>query len=108
MRFSYTTRLVGSSIVLLATLQGAILSPPQSVRLHYLARYDHQEGFPDHIMGVEAIGDHYALVSSNLALTLVDLEALPPGGTQSYVYRLGGVDGASGCEVSEGEAKELH
>lgn len=62
------------------------------IRLDYVGRYVHQSGGPDHLMGVEQVGDHHALVCSNLALTLIDLNALPMQGTQAYVARLPGLD----------------
>lgn len=74
----------------------------EGVRLKYLARYEHQSGGPDHLVGVEKVLDHHALVSSNLALTLVDLNALPVGGTQSYLYRLSGVNSFSSLTRADG------
>jgi hypothetical protein len=70
----------------------AVSASVEEIRLKYIGRYVRQGGGPDHLMGVESIADHYALVSSNLALTLVDLDTLPVGGTQQYAARLTGLD----------------
>ena len=68
-----------------------------SLRLAYLARYDApprsdpvQPRFVpnEHLMGVEAVLDHYALVSSNWGLSLIDLEGLSPDGTTGFVHRV--------------------
>lgn len=77
---------------LLAVLSAGLAQADDPVRLRYVSRYDHQSGGPDHLMGVESVFGRYALVSSNLALTLVDLESLPAGGTQAYFDRLAGLD----------------
>ncbi len=74
----------------------------EEVRLRYVARYEHQSTVPDHIMGVEnVLGDH-ALVCSNLALTLVDLNALPEAGTQAYLDRLPGLDAYTSVTRGDG------
>jgi len=59
--------------------------------LEYLGRYDCQDG-PDHLMDVLALEDDRAIVASNQALALVDLAALPPQGTQTYLSRLQGLN----------------
>jgi hypothetical protein len=69
--------------------------PAQEVRLRYLGHYVHQVAGSDHLVGVEGIGDHYALISSNLALALVDVDALPVGGTLDYLARLTHIDAYS-------------
>lgn len=78
-------------VAVAAWLVPSIAAGGEEVRLKYLGRYEHQPG-PDHLMGVEGVLDHHALVSSNFGLALVDLEALPTGGTQSYVDRLTDLD----------------
>jgi len=92
MRYVLQVRWLWLVIAIVVLVSTGRVPASESVRLRYEARYDHQSSGPDHLMGVEAVLDHYALVSSNLALTLIDLETLPPGGTQSYVYRLPGID----------------
>jgi hypothetical protein len=62
------------------------------VVLEYVARYDGQSGEPDHIVNAKEVLGGRAIVVSNLALTLVDLGRLPPGGTQAYVHRLEGLN----------------
>lgn len=64
----------------------------QTESLAYVARYDKRAGTVDHLMGVEVVFDHYALVSSNLSLTLVDLDDLTAAGTTRFVDRLRPVD----------------
>jgi hypothetical protein len=59
--------------------------------LAYVGRYERQST-TDHMMGVESVFGHYALVASNLALTIVDVNRLPAGGTTAYVDRLPGLD----------------
>ncbi len=77
-------------------LLGAVALQPcveaQTENLHYVARYDKRAGSVDHLMGVEVVFDHYALVSSNLALTLVDLDDLDAAGTTRFVDRLRPLD----------------
>jgi hypothetical protein len=67
-----------------------------------VARYDRQPGRIDHLMSVEPVLGHYALIASTTgtggptfgAVTLVDLDALAPEGSSDYVDRLEGVDAA--------------
>ena len=87
-------------LILLAALGLDAARAGEPVRLRYVGRYDCQSGMPDHLMGVEQVLDHHALVSSNMGLTLVDLTALPVGGTESYVDRLSGVN----CVTTETRA----
>lgn len=83
----------GRRLLVCATLAlGALGAPADEVRLKYLGRYIRSSAGPDHLMGVECIGGHYALVSSNMAIALLDLEALTVAGSQSYIYWLGGID----------------
>jgi hypothetical protein len=56
--------------------------------IEYLYRYENQPSIPDHIMDALAIGPNRAVVASNLGLVLLDLNALPPGGTQNHLYHL--------------------
>ena len=62
------------------------------VRLHYVGRYRTQDSYHDHLVGVEQVGPHHALVSSNLAIVVVDLESLTVDGMQTYLDRLAGID----------------
>ena len=62
----------------------------QELALDYLYRYDCQAGIPDHLMHSVEVSGNRAIVASNRGLTLVDLGALPVGGTQSYLFRLAG------------------
>jgi len=68
--------------VLLGLLAGVVASQPMT--LEYLGRYNCQPG-PDHLMGVLGLTGDRALVGGNRGIALVDLKALPVGGTQSYL-----------------------
>jgi hypothetical protein len=83
------TAVLASVLVAAATLGQA--GAEQEVRLEYVARYRTHDTYHDHLMGVEQVGAHHALVSSNLDIVIVDLDALPAGGTDSYVFRLAGL-----------------
>ncbi len=73
-------------------LHSRVRAAPQEVRLQYVSRYSHEEFNHDHQTGVEKIWGSYALVSSSLALALIDVEALTVDGTNQVVDRLEGVD----------------
>ena len=72
-------------------LASAAPGAAQQSTLEYVARYDCQPG-ADHLMAVAALSGDRALVASNRGLTLVDLAALPPGGTSAYLFRLTGIN----------------
>lgn len=77
-------------MMLLALMLCALTRPARAadMTLDYVARYNrHWEG-PDEIMDVLALGDSLVIVSSNLALTLVDLASLPPEGATNLIYRM--------------------
>lgn len=65
---------------------------PVAASLRYLGRQLSAPGEVDHYMGVEAVLDHHALVSTNLSLKLVDLDALTVGGTLAVLDELDGLD----------------
>lgn len=69
--------------------------------LEYVSRY-HCQGVVDHVMGVEPVLDHHALVASNVALTLVDLDALTVDGTRQFLHRLQGYDVTSTTTRADG------
>ena len=72
----------------------ALLAMPSAAgqeTLEHLGRYDCQPG-ADHLMAVAALSGERALVAGNKGLTLVDLTALPQGGTSAYLARLPGVN----------------
>ena len=71
------------------------------VSLDYEARYLSQPSRPDHIVDAEAIGDSLVLVSTNIAVTLLDPDAVPAGGTHDYLGRLDDLN-ARDLEVLEG------
>lgn len=60
--------------------------------LEYHGRYNHQPG-PDHLMDVLTVSGDRAIVAGNQGLALLDLNNLPPGGTQNYLDRLTGLNG---------------
>ncbi len=60
----------------------------QDMVLEYTGRYLRQPGEPDELLDVIPLGDSLAVVSSNLALAVVDLTALPVEGTNSYISRM--------------------
>lgn len=73
----------------------SLLAPPVLSRqraLDYLYRYDCQPGTPDHLMSAAALGGNRALVCGNQGIALVDLAALPAGGTSGYLDRLTGIN----------------
>jgi len=55
-----------------------------AVPLEYKGRYNCQPG-PDHLMGALGLTGDRALVGGNRGIALVDLTALPVGGTQNYL-----------------------
>jgi hypothetical protein len=56
-------------------------APPVSATLRYVARRARTPTRADHLMGVEAVLDHHALISSNLGLQLIDLDAMTVEGS---------------------------
>jgi hypothetical protein len=68
--------------VLLGLLAGLLASQPMT--LEYLGRYNCQPG-PDHLMGTLGLSGDRALVGGNRGIALVDLKALPVGGTRNYL-----------------------
>ena len=70
--------LIGGLVCLAASLAG------QAMTLEYQGRYNCQPG-PDHLMGTVALSGDRALVGGNKGIALVDLKALPVGGTQNYL-----------------------
>lgn len=82
---------LSTSFMLLLLLLGG-LAVAQPMTLEYKARYECQQGEPDHLMGIGALKDGRALVGSNMGVALVDLKTLPAQGTRSYLARLKGVD----------------
>jgi hypothetical protein len=72
-------------------LAGAAV-PAASLALEHLARYDTHTTYHDHLVSVERISEHHALIGSNLDLVLVDLASLPPQGTSTYLARLTALD----------------
>ncbi len=66
---------------------------PVAATLRYLGRHLSEPGVgPDHVMGAETVLDHHALVSTNLALKLVDLDTLTVGGSYVVADELPGLD----------------
>ncbi|MBU0508605.1 hypothetical protein KKH27_07210 [bacterium] len=59
--------------------------------LDYLYRYNCQSG-PDHQVTAVEVGTDSVIAGSNQGLALLDLNALPPSGTQSYLFRLSDVN----------------
>jgi hypothetical protein len=76
-------RFTGGSFVVVLAACSAVWA--QDIRLKYVGRYDAFGVGAKEAVGVEQVLDHYALVSSVGALTLVDLDALPVEGTQDSV-----------------------
>jgi hypothetical protein len=72
------------AVLLILSSQGLA----QDMVLEYVGRYIRQPGEPDELLDVIPLGDSLALVSGNLALALVDLTALPLGGTTSFISRM--------------------
>lgn len=65
-----------------------------SVTLDYLYRYNCQQGSGvDHLLTALAISDTRAIVAGYPALALIDLTALPVGGTTNYLDRKEGFSG---------------
>ncbi len=64
----------------------------QQGTLEYLYRYNCQSGEPDHLMNSAVISGDRALICGNRGIALVDLGSLPAGGSNSYLYRLLGIN----------------
>lgn len=79
---------------------GSLAETPMT--LEYRFRYNCQSGEPDHLLGVHGLSGHRAIVAGNRGLALVDLAALPVGGTRNYLDRLRGVN-ARDVYVSDDE-----
>ncbi|MHC5025956.1 MAG: LVIVD repeat-containing protein [Planctomycetota bacterium] len=63
------------------------------MHLRHIGRYNtHDMTYRDHLMGVEQVGEHHALIASHIDLVLVDLETLPAEGTLEYLVRCEGID----------------
>jgi hypothetical protein len=65
---------------------------PVAATLRYLGRQLSTPGEVDHYMGVEAVLEHHALVSTNLSLKLVDLDTLTVAGSSAVLDELTGLD----------------
>ncbi len=94
------SQMVRSLLVPLALLLISSLASAEPMVLDYLARYDHQPSGPDHIMDAIEVPGGRAIVCSNLGLTLIDLDALPAGGSDAYIHRL---EGLNARDIIEGE-----
>jgi hypothetical protein len=73
-------------------LPAALTCPPLPPHIEYRGRYDCQPGTVDHLLNVTAIGPDRAVVVGALGTALVDLSALPVGGTTSYLDRITGTN----------------
>ena len=70
--------------------------------LRHVGRYNtHYDDYRDHLMAVEHVGEHHALVSSWLDIALVDLEALSETGTDELLVRCEGVDVTSTITIDD-------
>ncbi|MHC5115139.1 MAG: hypothetical protein ACYTGP_12015 [Planctomycetota bacterium] len=65
------------------------------VTLEFTGRYECQKTYIDHLVGVEVVLDHFALVSSYDGLVVIDLAAQPVSGASVFVSRLRGFDAYS-------------
>ncbi len=93
-------KLFSAMVVALSIAPAAV--DAEEMALDYLYRYNCQSGEPDHLLDAVGVGGDRAIVAGNRGLALVDLGALPPGGTQSYLYRLTGLN-ARDLYVKDGE-----
>jgi hypothetical protein len=82
-------------IMRLSTLVGmlllvAVVEPSlcQDMVLDYRGRYHSQPSETDHQMDVCNVGSGRVVLASNRGLALVEISALPPGGTTDYIDRL--------------------
>ncbi|MHC5023736.1 MAG: LVIVD repeat-containing protein, partial [Planctomycetota bacterium] len=90
-------------VVVAAAIPVTPATAADPVRLGYVGRYDcHCAAGRDHLVGVEPVRDHYALVSSYEGLVVIDLDDLPPGGTQTYVDHLPGINAHSTVTRDDG------
>ena len=88
-RFTFVL-LAGSFLLCPFVLASPALA--QDMALDYIGRYNHQGGGPDHLLEALPLSGDRALVAGNLGLALVDLTALPVGGTQQVLDRLTGLN----------------
>lgn len=65
-----------------------LLAIGQDMTLDYVSRYICQRSEPDHLVDAVGVSGNRAIAAGNRGLALVDLDALPPQGTQDYLYRL--------------------
>jgi len=76
-------------LILLILVASASLVSAENMTLDYLYRYNCQPGV-DHLMTALAVSSNRAIIAGYPALALVDLNALPVGGAQSYLSRITG------------------
>ncbi|MCP3904119.1 MAG: hypothetical protein GY715_10850, partial [Planctomycetes bacterium] len=94
------TCIAGAAFVAAGAVAPATAVDP--VRLSYVGRYDcHCAVGRDHLVGVEQVRDHYAIISSYEGLVVVDLDDLTPGGTQTNVDYLPGLNAHSTATQGE-------
>jgi hypothetical protein len=82
------------SLILISLLMisggSAVTGWAQNMTLDYIAHYRCQSGEPDHLLEVISAGDSRAVVAGNMGIALIDLDSLPPQGSQAYIDRLSG------------------
>lgn len=90
--------------VILASLLGAGGSGAASLdmTLDYISRYTSQPGQPDHLLDAVPLDGGRAIVLGNRGLALVELAALPAGGTTHYLARLEGVNARNAYPMKDG------
>lgn len=81
-----------TSILILMMLVLQTVSHAEEKTLEYSRRYNCQQGEPDHLLDAVAVSGNRVIVAGNKGLTLVDLDALTPGGTSEYLHRLTGLN----------------
>jgi len=77
-------------------------APPVAATLRYVARHQKDPKRAEHMMGVEAVLAHHALVSTNLGLKLIDLDAQTAGGSTAKLALLTGLDCTTTVTRSDG------
>jgi hypothetical protein len=84
----YPLRFLAPGLLLSLMVLAGACPAAADMNLDYVSRYNRHWDGPDEIMDVLSLGDSLVIVSSNLALTLVDLASLPPGGATNLIYRM--------------------